>query len=149
MLHYSCQCNHFINSSIELYLEDNPVVANVIRELQIRWVKKRRQKETEANFTVKNLGITCLIYTMCSRCEKMEWVSPRTSKYANTNMKGEVSSKRNRRRYDLSVKFCIGTLTCSLGVQTYLSCSPLLVSLKRSHYIRVQHLFTNIELEKL
>ena len=72
MLHYSCQCNHFINSSIELYLKDKRLVANVIRELQSGWVKKRRQKETEVKFTVKKLGITCLIYTMCSRCERME-----------------------------------------------------------------------------
>ena len=51
----------------------------------------------------------------CSRCGKTEIVSPTTSKYANTNMKGNISLQNNYNWYNLNLKNCIATLASGLG----------------------------------
>ena len=115
MIPYFCESKELIDSLINFCLDDNRLYANIMRGLQSEWVKKRIQKETEVKFTAQNLGIACFIDIACSRCEKTNRVSPRMSKYVNTDMKGEVSSQRESSWYDLNVKFCIGTLVCGLG----------------------------------
>ena len=41
------------------------------------------------------MGIAISIDITCSRCGEIETVSPVTSNYANTNMKGNISLQKN------------------------------------------------------
>ena len=75
----------------------------------------KKKRKTNIIFTSKNMGIANTIVDKCSRCSKVCRSDAQTSKFANSNMQGTVSQRKNSSWYDLNLKLSLGTLASVLG----------------------------------
>ena len=75
----------------------------------------KKKRKTNIIFTSKNMGIANTIVDKCSRCSKVCRSNAQRSKFANSNMQGTVSQRKNSSWYDLNLKLSLGTLASFLG----------------------------------
>ena len=75
---------------------------------------KIKKQQTNIIFTSKNMLIASTIGIECSRCSKVCRSDSQTSKYANYNIEGTVSQRKNVGWYYLNLKLTLGTLASGL-----------------------------------